>query len=130
MSNIQLTFTQCKQLVNNGVDLRGFVEQINDQPEFLHFMGKIDSISELHAILQGGCASGAYMPAVTYHTANKCMAECSDSIEEQIADSFEEGIVFNPSTDSWYQFASTLVSAAVESWCYQFNSALEGVDWD
>lgn len=129
MSSFELTFTQCKQIIENGADLREFLEQVNDQPPFLEFMGAIDSISEIQAILQGGCASGAYMPAVTYSTSLECMAQCSDSVEKQLAEMDLE-FSFNPANDSFSGFCVDLCSAAVEAWCYQFADILDGVDWD
>jgi uncharacterized protein YggL (DUF469 family) len=125
---IELTFTQCKQLIEKDIDLRDFIESIENQPTFIKSMGAIDSISELQAIQEGGCASGAYMPAVTYHTANKCMTDHSDEVETLLVQHGVEAFTFNPETDSWYCFASKLVSAAVELWVNQFD--LDGVDWD
>ncbi len=123
-----LTFTQCKQLTENGTDLRNFLETMNSQPEFLVSMGEIESIAELQEIQQGGCKSGAYMPAVTYHTALDTMANHSDSVEQWCGDCFPEGIVFYPETETFGGFAVKLVSVAVEEWARQFN--LDGVSWD
>ena len=36
--------------------------------------------ADIAAIVQGGCASGAYMPAVTYATAAAVMAEHGDDV--------------------------------------------------
>ena len=38
------------------------------------------SPADIAAILQGGCDSGAYMPAVTYHEARVTMAEHGDDV--------------------------------------------------
>lgn len=125
---IRLSLTQCKQLNTNGYCLREFIAEIASQPEFIRSMQPIDSIADLQAIQQGGCASGAYMPAVTYHTALECMAEHYEEIENILADHFTGGLNFDPATETWPTFASRLVAAAVECWVNQFN--LDGVSWD
>lgn len=123
-----LTFSQCKQLVSNGYDLPDFLEQVTtQQPEFIKSMGAIDSISELQAIQQGGCASGSYMPAVTYHTALQCMSEHHSEVEDLLSDYGPE-FTFNPTEDSFATLASNIVAMAVEHWAGSFD--LSGVDWD
>ena len=42
------------------------------------------SPSDVAAIVQGGCASGAYMPAVTYYDATQTMNEHGDDILQYI----------------------------------------------
>jgi hypothetical protein len=69
----------------------------------------------VEAINQGGCASGAYMPAVTYHDATQAMAEHGDDVLEFI----EEGIGELPmpeQTTSWGGLACHFLSCAVELW--------------
>lgn len=126
MTAINLTFTQCKQLIDNDIDLREFVESIENQPEWIKEAGVIDSISELQSIQQGGCASGAYMPAVTYHTAGQIMEKYGDDILDYIESTYGE----LPSVDgkSWSEMAVHYFSCAVELWAGTFN--LENVDWD
>lgn len=124
-----LTFTQCKQIIDNGEDLRDTLENLNDQPRWLTDMGAIDSVSELQAILQGGCESGAYMPAVTYSTALDTMNEHGDDIFEYIKQRM--GDLPAPRVgDNWSSTAVYYCSMAVELWCSQFSSTLDGVDWD
>lgn len=68
----ELSFSQCKEIINNGDDLRDFLESVTtNQPEFIISMGAIDSVDDLKSIKDGGCESGVYMPAVTYCTAFK-----------------------------------------------------------
>lgn len=129
-SKIELTFTQCKQLVDNGVDLREFVGQVNDQPEFMSDntgMG-IDSISELQSIIQSGCASNAHR-AVYYHEASQCMGEHGDDVLEYI-----EGVIGElpaiPLGSSWSHITSIYLVTAIELWCSNFANDLDGVDWD
>jgi len=129
-SKIELTFTQCKQLVANDVNLRDFVEQVNDQPEFMSDETgmQIDSISELQAIIQSGCASNAHR-AVYYHEATKCMAEHGDDVLEYIETVLGELPVI-PNGSSWSQIASIYLTTAIELWCGDFANDLDGVDWD
>lgn len=127
MNTFNLTFSQAKAIINDlgRSDLESFLEAMNDQPEFLQFMGEIDTVSELIAIYEGGCASGAYMPAVTYYTANQCMAsDAATSVEEELS-SYCEEIIFNPSTESFSQFASKLCEMAVNSFVQNQANVIE-----
>ncbi len=122
---MNLTFTQCKQLVANGYDLSGVVEQLKDQPDWITCHSSFE-IYDIQAIQQGGCASGAYMPAVTWRTANQVMSDYGDEVLEYIE---EQGVELTiPEGVSWSQLASRYLSAAIELWCGQFD--LDGVNWD
>lgn len=123
---IQLTFTQCKQLIENGTVLRDFLEAVENQPDFIKKAGEIDSLAEISSINQGGCASGAYMPAVTYHTANETMSECGDEVLQFIEDTYGE-LPSIPAGESWSGMAVLFLSCAVEGWCSQFD--LDGVEY-
>ena len=71
------------------------------------------------AVCQGGCASGSYMPAVTYYQALATMNEYSNRIEQYLNDN---GLEF--AYDHWAGMACTMVSAAVELWCYSIEEEL------
>lgn len=116
-----LTFSQCKQIVELGEDLRSIVEGLNEQPEWLLEMGGIDNISELQRIQKCGCASGAYMPAVTYHTTLEIMGKYSDDILDFINDYYGEVPQPKPGT-CWSGMAAFYVSIAVEEWCNRFSN--------
>lgn len=81
---------------------------------------------DIEAIQRGGCASGAYMPAVTYHQALATMQEYSDLVLELIEEHLGE--VPAPSMEqSWAGMAVHFVSIAVELWASQFEpSGIEG----
>ena len=128
-TKIELTFTQCKQLVANDVVLSDFVEAINDQPEFMQFdqMG-VDSVSELQSLIQSGCAANAH-GSVFYHNAAECMARHGDDVLEYIEDTLGKLTTIEAGT-SWNQIASEYLSTAIELWCGNFANDLDGVDWD
>ena len=127
---LALTFSQCKTIVENGQDLRSSVDQLNDQPDWLLEMGGITSIYELKSIIECGCASGAFMPAVTYYTANKIMSQYGDDILEFLDNTGScDVIAIDPSFDSWSGIAVKFVSMAVELWCIQFDSVVDGMDY-
>jgi len=130
MSNITLTFTQCKQIINNGYTLSEVVEKLNDQPEFMsdNTGMQIDSISELQSIIQCGCASNAHS-SVFYYEAAQCMAKHGDDVLVYIKNHYGE-LPSIPEQTGWNQIASFYLVIAIESWCYQFNDILEGVNWD
>ena len=73
------------------------------------------SPNDVAAIIQGGCASGAYMPAVTYYAAARMMAEEGDNVLQYIQDALGE--LPKPSDDeSWGGMACFFLSYAVELW--------------
>ena len=70
---------------------------------------------DIAAIVQGGCASGAYMPAVTYHTARETMNEQGDEVLKYIEESLGE-LPSPPTGESWSGIAIHYLSMAVELW--------------
>lgn len=73
------------------------------------------SALDVETIVQGGCASGAYMPAVTYHSALKTMNEQGDEVLQYIEDTMGE--LPTPDKDiSWSGLACFYLSCAVELW--------------
>lgn len=130
MSNISLSFSQCKRAIESGIDLRDLVERFNDQPEFITAMQSIDW-HDAQSILQGGCASGAYMPAVTYHTALKTMSEHYDSVESFIETSYcETHFEWRVMEENFPSFCTQVLSLAVECWVSQFAEELEVIGWE
>ena len=97
-----------------------------EKPDFPEWIEEL-SPSDIAAINQGGCDSGAYMPAVTYSTAVETMAKYGDEIMQYLAwnDYFEPPTP--PSDASWSQRCCFFLSAAVELWC-RSHEHLE--DWD
>ena len=84
------------------------------------------SPADLAAINQGGCASGAYMPAVTYHHAIETMAKHGDDVLDFIEGNYGE--IPQPKTgESWSGMAVYYLSIAVELFCAQ-HKHLE--DWE
>ena len=82
------------------------------------------SPSDIAAIVQGGCSSGAYMPAVTYYDALKTMAENGD----EVLDYIESAMGALPSVaghSRWSQMATTYLSCAVELWASSIEKTLE-----
>lgn len=79
--------------------------------------------ADVAAILQGGCASGAYMPAVRYSTALETMADHGDNVLQYIEDACGE--LPDVSGESWAGMACKYVSAAVELWAAGVESELD-----
>ncbi len=82
------------------------------------------SPSDVAAILQGGCASGAYMPAVTYHQALETMKEHGDDVLQYIEDALGE-LPTPAKSESWSGLACFYLSCAVELWASSVESELE-----
>lgn len=121
---MELTYTQCKQIISNGLDLREELERLRDQPEWLEYEL---SIADIQAIQQGGCASGAYMPAVTYHKAVDTMSEHGDDVLDHIESVYGE--IPQPNKgESWGGIAVFYLALSIDTWCLGFD--LDGVNWD
>lgn len=96
------------------------------KPDFPAWIEEL-SPADIAAINQGGCDSGAYMPAVTYSTAVETMSQHGDEVMEYLTwnDYFESPTP--PSDASWSQRCCFFLSAAVELFC-RTHEHLE--DWD
>lgn len=71
--------------------------------------------TDVAAIIQGGCASGAYMPAVTYHHAAGTMTKHGDDVLQFVEDNYGE-LPPVPQGESWSGIAVFYLSVAVELW--------------
>lgn len=80
--------------------------------------------NNIAAICQGGCASGAYMPAVTYHTAKETMNEHGDDVLQFIQDHMGELPTPDPG-ESWAGMACFFLSYAVELWASSVHDEVE-----
>ena len=78
------------------------------------------SLYNIDSINQSGCASGAYLPAVTYYMASQTMADHGDDVLDYIQDAYGE--LPRPRDDeSWSGMAVHYLSLAVEL----FTSSIE-----
>ena len=82
------------------------------------------TIFDIENIIQGGCASGAYMPAVTYSTALDTMQEYGDDILDYIQNCYDP-FAADLRSQSWAGLACHFLSAAVEMWAGEAHSSLE-----
>jgi hypothetical protein len=78
------------------------------------------------AIYQGGCASGAYMPAVTYYDALQTMNKHGDDVLQFIEDRL--GYVPDFGANSWSAMAVYYLSTAVELWAERIHDGLEEME--
>lgn len=76
------------------------------------------------AIVQGGCESGAYMPAVTYYKASETMAKWGDDVLDYLQDIFGELPKYDQEI-SWSGFAVHYLSRAVEAWASSVIDEIE-----
>lgn len=82
------------------------------------------SCYDVAAICEGGCASGAYMPAVTYSQANATMAEHGDDVLDYLQEAYGE-LPTPPNDVSWSGLAVFYLSPAVEAWANGAYAELE-----
>ena len=81
---------------------------------------------EVASIVKGGCASGAYMPAVTYADALYTMSKHGDLVLDYIQDIYGE--LPKPKDDeSWSGMACFYLSLAVETWALGTHDRLEEI---
>ena len=116
---------------NQSIDLALKIDEILEEnaPAWINEVEKI-TVYDLQAIAQGGCESGAYMPAVTYHTAKEVMHKHGDDITDSITDIFEDGIKYDIANDTWFGFCSKVYSMAVENWVNEQMRMIEDLNLD
>lgn len=84
-------------------------------------------VSTIASIMQGGCNSGAYMPAVTYNRAVFTMVNYGDDVLDYIQAQLGETPA--PSAgESWGGMACHYLSLAVELWAGDIYYRLEGLE--
>ena len=106
-----------------------------DEPASDYFLNDFDHLevpawidpkitaANIASIIQGGCASGAYMPAVTYYEASQTMAAHGDDVLQFIEDAYGE-VPSPPSNSSWSGHACFFLSTAVELWASSIEDEL------
>lgn len=100
------------ELQDATTDYDEFNEMENTVPNFIE-----SDISPytIAGICKGGCASGSYMPAVTYADASETMHEYGDEVLQYIEDNIGE--LPQPNTgESWSGMAVFFLTIAVEIW--------------
>jgi hypothetical protein len=93
------------------------------------------SPSTIAAICQGGCESGAYMPAVTYHEALETMRLHGDDVLQFLEDALGELPRNTPNglhlkAVSWSGLACFYLSCAVECWASALEDTLRAAEGD
>jgi hypothetical protein len=82
---------------------------------------------DIASICNGGCASGSYMPAVTYHKALRTMSLHGDDILKYIENVMGE-LPAIPKGESWGGMACLFLSHAVELWAGDVMAQLESLE--
>lgn len=83
--------------------------------------------ADVAAICQGGCDSGAYMPAVTYWQALETMGSHGNDVFDYLENALGEMPTPSPPNDhfqSWSGLACYYLSYAVELWAQSTEDAL------
>lgn len=81
------------------------------------------TLDDIKAIQQGGCASGAYMPAVTYHQALETMNEHGNDVLEYIEERMDIVDMITPQGATWSGIAVHYLSTAVELWASSIDES-------
>jgi len=91
-----------------------------------HWITQALSPYDIAAVNQGGCASGAYMPAVTYHQAADVMNEHGNDVLDFILEAYGE-LPKVADDESWSGMAVFYLSTAVELFCLSHEDI---ADWE
>lgn len=94
------------------------------QPEWIAYEL---SAMDIASICNGGCASGSYMPAVTYHKAINTMADYGDEVLQYIDNVLGE-MPRIPRGESWGGISCLFLSLAVELWAGDIMGQLEDLE--
>ena len=73
--------------------------------------------SQVTGVNHGGCESGAYMPAVTYHKALETMNRYGNAVLDYL-DDISPGFEIDIEGKSWGGIAVSILSSAVSFSCY------------
>lgn len=122
---MKLTFSQLKQIKENGFDIRDAVEDLNNIPEW----ASLDSISEIQSIIQCGCASNAHISCF-YADAKRIFIENSSDIEDILIEHVYEPLQWDVESETFDHFVSKILQITVECIAQNFSDMLNGVDWD
>ena len=126
MNNFKLTFTQCKQIINNGYDLKEVLNDLNEIPEWAH----IEDIADIKSIMSSGCGGSAHISCY-YADAKRIFIAHSTEIETVLEEVYECALpVWDVQNYTFDQFISNMLQSAVEHICYQFEAQLDNVNWD
>jgi hypothetical protein len=87
------------------------------------------TVGDVIAITEGGCASGAYMPAVTYRSALRTMNEYGDEVLYFIHECGMDASLIVATAGGWAVMACDLLSAAVEAWAFDTAHSLNLDGW-
>ena len=92
-----------------------------------HWIDSEIGVSTVASIMQSGCNSGAYMPAVTYYRALATMGNYGDDVLDYIQAQLGETPA--PSAgESWGGMACHYLSLAVELWAGDIYYRLEALE--
>jgi len=109
-------------MYETAVDLRELGLEV---PEWIR--GDDIDTAAVAAIVEGGCASGAWMPAVTYHMARETICKYSDAIDKYLAGSgidLAEHLTLKPN-QAIDCLLCDIVSLAVEQWTAEVFDIVE-----
>ena len=120
---------ECMELIWNHDDPISELTMAGRNPGVPRWIDQDITPATVAAILQGGCNSGAYMPAVTYHLALSTMQQHGDS-EDGVLQYLEDNLGEIPTPPagvdalSWGGLACMYVSTAVELWAASVEDEL------
>ena len=99
-------------------------ESVNGRLTVPDWIDQDITAQDIMAIMQGGCASGAYMPACSYWQAMQTMNEHGDDVLQYIDDADCNRFVADLNELSWGGMACHILSIAIEIWASHAHTEL------
>lgn len=111
----------------HDLEIPEWIEEITDS---LYVNEDVVWVSSIKDIVQGGCASGSYMPAVTYCDAMKTMGQYGDEVLQYIWEQLGDVPQYDQSAScfGWAEMAVFYLSTAVELWAGGIMAEVEEAD--
>lgn len=112
--------------LNQDTEIRSIEELDIEIPNWID---QAITVGDIQAIVQGGCASGAYMKAVTYYDALNTMRDHGDEVLDFIEGNVDlKELIQNQDGISWAGLACLFLSYGVELWALGVDQELEGLE--
>ena len=111
----------------DDIEVPAWVESIKER---MYPGTEVVWVRDIEAICEGGCSSGAYLPAVTYYQALRTMRDHGDEVLSYIWEQLGEvpGIDFATTYPAWSNIACHYLSLAVELWAHSVMCEIESAD--
>lgn len=117
-----------REFSKEWTETQAFLPISNYGVEVPEWINQDITAENVDAIIYGGCASGPYMPAVTYSTAARIMDKYGNDVIDFI-ESRDLELPAIPKNTSWRGMCCIYLSYAVELWARGVDTELDPNDY-